>query len=93
MFRNVGLKIQLIAKIYFVLAVIASVTLAIVFGTMGGFEALPFFSFLIGGSLFAYISSLFIHGFGSIVDLNEEDDGREDMSSNVNWSNVNWLQK
>lgn len=89
MFKRVGDKIQLFSVVYFVLALIASVALAIVFGAVGGFRALPFFSFLIGGSLFAYISSLFIHGFGSIVWYHEpeESDKRENMV------NVNWIDK
>ena len=83
MFRNVGEKIKVIAIIYFVLAVIASVILAFALGwseeqlyatyahytyTRTEFHALRFFLLLLGGPLFAYFSSLLIHGFGCIVD-------------------------
>ena len=82
MFSNAGAKLKVIAIIFFVLVVIASVVLAFVFGwskeethdrykgtqTKTVFHPLPFFLLLLGGPLFAYFSSLLIYGFGCIVD-------------------------
>ena len=70
MFEDPGKKIKTVAKVLFVVQVIAAVVLAFVFGIIeyGYFHAGLFFLILIGGILFAYISNLILYGFGAIVE-------------------------
>ena len=73
MFEDPGKKIKTVAKVLFVVQVIAAVVLAFVFGIERGhysnyFHAGLFFLILIGGIIFAYISNLILYGFGAIVE-------------------------
>lgn len=79
MFEDAGSKIKKIAIVLFWIAVVASVILAFVFGwsehyssysyrAYKEFEPALFFSFLIGGPLCSYISTLFLVAFGDLVE-------------------------
>ncbi len=78
MFENSGEKIKKIAIISFWIVVIASIILACVLGwteeysyygrRYNAFHAEYFFPIIIGGPLSAYISSLFLVGFGDLVE-------------------------
>ncbi|MBR4780936.1 MAG: hypothetical protein IK014_06220 [Lachnospiraceae bacterium] len=74
MFDYPGEKIKTVSKVMFWLETITCVVLAFVLGIKEGrygdtdFNAAIFFSFLIGGPLVAYISTLFLVGFGELVE-------------------------
>ena len=89
MFENCGEKIKAIGYLYFGLVTIASIVLAFVYGInsarYGGtsLNAAIFFPLLLGGPFFAWISSIFIVGFGKVVDYCENPSNPE---STANWS-------
>lgn len=82
MFENVGDKIKKVAIISFWIVTITSFILAFVFGIeeyytgWGGcdyeFRAGYFFGFLLGVPLVEYISTLFLIGFGDLIETNRE---------------------
>ena len=81
MFENPGVKIKAVSQIMFWLVTITSVILAFVLGIEKSgygyyerteFNAAIFFSFFIGGPLVAYISTLFLVGFGELVENSSE---------------------
>jgi len=80
MFENPGGKIKAASILMFWLVAITSVILAFVLGIEKSgygyyarteFNAAIFFGFLIGGPLVAYISTLFLVGFGELVENSE----------------------
>ncbi|MBR3084055.1 MAG: zinc ribbon domain-containing protein [Oscillospiraceae bacterium] len=76
MFDKPGEKIQGIAVMLFYGLLIASVVLAFVFGLEDSwgrtvFHAGVFFGILIGGAAYAYLMSLALYAFGSLVDNTE----------------------
>lgn len=73
MFKNSGDSIKTIARVFFGIATIICVILAFVFGftkSFGGrqLDPVPFFSFLIGGPVLAYVSCQILYGFGELID-------------------------
>lgn len=96
MFDRPGEKIKKIAVfIYWGLEIAAGV-LAFVFGFEVGrhyteFKAGIFFGIVIGGSVYAYLSALFVYAFGTLVDNSEiirlelkSDKERQNASSFIN---------
>ena len=74
MFSNVGGKIQVLAKVLFVIGIVASVGWGLtVFRSYRGGEAIFFgiLSILIG-ALSSWVGSWFLHGFGEIVENSEK---------------------
>ena len=70
MFDNVGRKIQILAMISFWVCVIVSSITGILIWIQEG-ELLGFFKFLfvaVGGSFAGWISSLFVYGFGELIE-------------------------
>jgi len=84
LFDNPGKKIKTIAIVCFVVIVVASVICAVSFGISKRFipdysnyshsyykrtlHPKVFFPILIGGSFAAYVSSLFLYGFGELIE-------------------------
>ena len=78
MFTDPGKKIKILAKVFFAVMTVASIILAFVFGTYSSYSFRSgsstefihaiFWPLLLGGPLFAYISSLFIYGFGQLIE-------------------------
>lgn len=64
MFTDPGKKIKILAKVLFAVITVINVILAFVFGTYTPI----FWPLLLGGPVFAYISSLFIYGFGQLIE-------------------------
>ena len=68
MFFDIGKKIKVLAGIFMVVGIIASVIMAIVMFSAGyGMEGFGF-AWLIGGSLVSVISGFFMYGFGELID-------------------------
>ena len=77
MFENSGEKIMKLAKILFVVSIIATIILAIAYGWTNEysrysgfykeFQPIPFFSILIGGFVASYVESLLVYAFGELV--------------------------
>ncbi len=101
MFKNVGKQLQVIAIILFWILTAASVVLVFVFCYDDGyyfrkafsadFNVGWFFAFFLGGPIVAYIGSLILHGFGSIVSDHEEYEYPEEKVQGWSGKNVNWL--
>ena len=74
MFENAGQKIKTLAKICFWIFAVLFVVLAFTVGKSrwGGIIPAIFWPFLIGGPLLSYIGSLFLYGFGELVESSEE---------------------
>lgn len=68
LFSNAGGKIKVLAKVFFVLGIIASVIYGIVVMTLGGIHVLYGFLIAIIGSISSWISSILMFGFGTIVE-------------------------
>ena len=73
MFQNCGKMIQRISIFVFAVGMIATIILAIAFGkdSWGKFDFLRFIAILDGGGFITYVNSLFLNGFGLIVENNE----------------------
>ena len=69
MFENTGRKIKDFAYILFVIGVIASLITGIFFIRFSSFVV---FGIIIGGIISSYISSLFIYGFGKLVENSDK---------------------
>ena len=67
MFSNVGDKIKIVAKIFFMLELIASVIGGIYVMTYGGVYVLFGLLTAVAGVLVAWASALFIFGFGQLI--------------------------
>ena len=92
MYRDVGKKLQTFAAIWFILVSIVSVIFAFVLGIRDDeLVAAPFFTLLLGGPLFGYVSSLVLYGFGCIVMDYESEKPDENKSKGD--SNIQWLKK
>lgn len=74
LFENPGKKLQKLATVLFWVEVACSVILAFALGLKKdyrsdySFYAGIFFSFLIGGPIVSYCSSLFLYGFGELIE-------------------------
>lgn len=79
MFNDSGSKIKVVANVFFVLGLVATVALAIAFGwerkygysgrvLYSEFKAGSFFGFLIGGVVASYMFALMLYGFGELVE-------------------------
>ncbi len=81
MFKDCGSKIKTIATVFFWVCAALCVVLACVLGFSKEYEyygyrehvntvfnAIPFFSILVGGCLFSYVGALIVYGFGEIVE-------------------------
>lgn len=77
MFDNVGTKIKKVSIVLFYIVSLACLVLAFVlgfdsyylFGHHGvDFNAGIFFGFLVGGPVISYVSTLFLVGFGELVE-------------------------
>ena len=72
--NNCGSKIKVLAHIQFWLETVTCVVLAFVLGEVKGsfsndsFQPVYFFSLLLGGPLISYVSSVFLHAFGELVE-------------------------
>lgn len=96
MFNNIGSKLKKLAFIMFGVFLIASLVLAFVFGsveyeyhdfygwhTKTKIDAVPFFLYLIGGSIYAYISSMLTYAFGALVENTQHiKDGIDKLTEN-----------
>ncbi len=81
MFDKTGAKLRGVAVIFFVLGCIGVFVLAIVLSKDGyhdydgyhdTFNVLKFLGIWLGGTVLVYIDSLFLHGFGVLVDSSEK---------------------
>ncbi len=73
MFENAGQKIKILAKVCFWVFTILFVILAFTVGkSRWGIIPAIFWPLLLGGPLLSYISSLFLSGFGELVESSEE---------------------
>ncbi len=77
MFENAGQKIKTLAKICFWIFAVLFVVLAFTVGISRwgrSSRIIPaiFWPFLIGGPLLSYIGSLFLYGFGELIESSEE---------------------
>lgn len=74
LFDNIGRKLQTLAKILFVVGIIASIVYALIlFRASFGNDALVLgVLVLVGGILGSLISSWLLHGFGEIVENSEK---------------------
>lgn len=90
-FKNSGRRIKTLAKVCFIILIIASVVLAFVFGwaeessywgytTYTYFYPERFFPILVGGPLYAWISSLLLYGFGELI---ENSKSAKDKASSI----------
>lgn len=78
LFEGAGNRIKTLAKVLFILGIIASIILAIVFGwdrylaygkyKHADFVAWKFFLFLIGGPIITYINTLLLYGYGELIE-------------------------
>ena len=73
MFKNCGKKIQGISAFLFLVGILATIVLAGVFSkdNWGDFNFLSFLAILASGGLSVYVVTLFLNGFGIIVENNE----------------------
>lgn len=76
MFKNSGGKVKGVTIIWFILQLVLTVALAIVFGFdrfdgESDFLPLQFFGIIIGGILYSYLSTIFLYAFGQLVESTE----------------------
>lgn len=67
MFENVGAKIKLLAKIVCTIEIIACIIIGLYF-LMGPEEPIVFFICVVVGSISSWAFSLFIYGFGELIE-------------------------
>lgn len=80
MFKNVGKKIKKLAKVVFIVGIIVftivNLFVSIIIGKIiyapAGFVVLLIFGIAIAGVILTYISSLFIYGFGELIDNSQK---------------------
>ena len=71
MFDNIGAKIKMLAKVVCWIEIIGSIIAGIVVVANGhDLEALGV-GIMLGGSLFSWVGSLFIYGFGQLIEDNQ----------------------
>ena len=71
MFKNIGKKIKHLAEIYFALGIVVTVLTALYWWKINEFDLELYFIpalILIVGCIYFWISSLFIYGFGELID-------------------------
>ena len=74
MYNNIGSKIKTLAIILFVISVILGVVLAVHFLSLDDDAILCFYAFLsvVGGVIIGWVSSMFLYGFGELIDKTTE---------------------
>lgn len=85
LFMNPGSRIKTMAKVFFILGMIATVVLTIIFGWDRGtdyywgtyhdysyFNAGLFFACLLGTPIVTFVNCLLLYGFGELIETNAE---------------------
>lgn len=96
LFENIGEKIKALAKVVFVIGILISVigglVSSIALGSvMHGFAILVFFGSVVVGVIAAYISSMFLYGFGELISNSKKlvENGNAPQEFNSNTANTN----